>query len=305
MKAGYGNFGENKGNRTKSKFTKSEEEFKKFVGKVNFKDTMILNDNINLVCENKLTVFENKPVHIAQSILDNSKNIMQLYYYNHIKKVFGNRAKLIYTDSAYLIVVSEDFYAEIKPYAHEWYNTSVYEPKKPGDPEHPAVNECGFSVGLNKKRPGFMADDCPHDFITEMFATSSKQYYYETESGKKEIKSKGISDRKNVLTRDDFYNAVFESKKKQIEQKQIRSFGLIKYTISMKKNVFSEDKKRIVLDNKINTLHNGHWRIIDDNLILPETLPLPRKGTLGRLCLEMLRDQYRKKSEVSLSKQMT
>lgn len=40
---------------------------------------------------------------------------------------------------------------------------------------HPCAKMCDFPVGLNKK-VGLMADDCPKDFITELFCTASKEY---------------------------------------------------------------------------------------------------------------------------------
>ena len=158
---------------------------------------MLLDDNINMVCQNQMTVWEDRPVSIAQAILDKSKIIMTKFYYDHIKKVYGNRTTMLYgdTDSAYLEVYSDDFLAETKDYVSEWYDTSVYVDGKKGI--HPAVKKCDFPVGLNKKKAGLMADDSPFDFITEFWGTASKEYCYKKESGKVEIKAKGIGKKLN------------------------------------------------------------------------------------------------------------
>ena len=290
MNSGYGKHGENKENRIDVKFTKSEKEFLKEVGKPTFRERMILDDYVNMVSLCKGTVYEDKPVYVAQTILDKSKIILQKYYYNHLLPLFGNKLVILYSDTDSLIfqVFTDNFYADIALYAPEYYDTSGYKMNK-----HFEKN--GFPIGLNKKRPGFMEDEHPNDPILEFIGTSAKQYYYKTESGEKVIKAKGISDRSNVLNRDDFYNAVFEKKEKDdVVQTQIRSFNLRNYTISMKKKTFSVDQKRIVLDDNVSTLAHGHWRDIGV-CILPETFPLPKKGTLGRLCLKQLREEYRKK----------
>lgn len=157
------------------------------------------------------------------------------------------------------MVFTEDFFADIKPYVPEWYDASVYEKKKPTDKDHLAVKECGFPVGLNKKKPGLMADDCANDFITEFWGLASKEYCYKTEKGKVEIKAKGIGKnmRKKVLSWKDCDEAVKKGKPKEVEQRQIRSFGLKNHTIKMKKTIFTGDKKRILLPDGINLMVIG------------------------------------------------
>ena len=81
---------------------------------------------------------------------------------------------------------------------------------------------------------------------------------------------------------------------KEVEQVQIRSFGLKNYTIKMSKKIFTGDQKRILLTDKINTLANGHGRDLGD-VILPEDFPLPDKGTPERKWSEDKREEYRKK----------
>ena len=75
-----------------------------------------------------MTVWEDKPVSVAQAILDKSKNIMTKFWYGVIKKVYGNKAKFLYgdTDSIYMAIETDDFYEDMKPYVDEWFDTSVY-----------------------------------------------------------------------------------------------------------------------------------------------------------------------------------
>ena len=167
----------------------------------------------------------------AQTIFDKSKIILQRYIYEHIVPLYGNRVKILYTDmdSIIMLIFTEDFFEDIMPYVDKYYDTLGY------SPNHAAVENCGFPVGRNKKKPGFMEDECPNDMMVELIGTSAKQYYYRTESGK-EMRAKGIrnKDENRCLTRDDYYNAVLgENKIKEVEQRQIRSFGLENYMIKM------------------------------------------------------------------------
>ena len=171
----YGKFGEGKDNREKVRFEHSEKVFKEYAGQLKFSKTILLDDDVNVVNLNQMTVCKDRPVRIAQAILDKSKNIMTRFWYGVIKKVYGNKAGLLYsdTDSAKFWVETDDFYEDMKPYAKEWFDTSVYEDKEKGW-IHPCAKMCGFPVGLNKKKAGLLADNSPKDFILEFWATASR-----------------------------------------------------------------------------------------------------------------------------------
>ena len=163
-------------------------------------------------------------------------------YYGLIRKVYGNRATMLYGDfdSPYLEIYTEDFYADMKPYAPEWFDTSVY------DKNHPSAKMCGFPVGLNKKKAGLMADDSPNDFITEYWGTASKEYCYKTEGGKIVLKAKGIGKktRDKLITWEDFNEAIFgDGTEKEVEQRQIRSYEFRYHTIKFGKKISQEIRK--------------------------------------------------------------
>ena len=62
----------------------------------------------------KTTVKLYKPIYIGQAILDISKHLMYNFWFNHIKKTYGNKAQLLYTDTDSLIydVETEDIYQD-------------------------------------------------------------------------------------------------------------------------------------------------------------------------------------------------
>ena len=57
------------------------------------------------------------------------------------------------TDSLVYHFETEDFYEDTKNNAPTMFDTSDY------PPDHPAVEKCGFPIGMNKKVPGLFKDE--------------------------------------------------------------------------------------------------------------------------------------------------
>ena len=68
---------------------------------------------------------------------------MYEFHYGYIKKKYGQKAKLLNTDtdSLFYHIETEDFYT--KNDVPTMFDTSDY------PPDHPAVEKCGFLVGMN------------------------------------------------------------------------------------------------------------------------------------------------------------
>ena len=90
------------------------------------------------------------------TILDNSKNLMYEFFYEHLKMKYGPECELIYThtDSLLLEIQTEDIYKDMAEDI-DLYDTSDY-PK-----DHPLYSD------KNKKVFGKMKDECAGKPITE------------------------------------------------------------------------------------------------------------------------------------------
>ena len=201
----------------------------------------------------KKKVLLNKPIYLGMSILDLSKTLMYDFNYNYIKPKYGENAKLLFTDTDSLMyeMKTKDFYKDISNDVEVKFDTSNY-PK-----EHPS----GIKTGVNKKVIGMMKDECGGEQIETFVGLRSKLYTYKT-SKKESKRCKGI--KKNVIDKEivlkDYKNCLFS------EEEQVRKMILIRhrnhelYTEEIKKIALSsEDDKRIIMANKIDTLSHGHY----------------------------------------------
>ena len=72
--------------------------------------------NYLLIMEMKMTeVRMNKPIYLGQAILDLSKTLIYEFWYNHIKPMYRDKARLCYTDTDSFIIhiKTEDVYKDI------------------------------------------------------------------------------------------------------------------------------------------------------------------------------------------------
>ncbi len=80
--------------------------------KPKFDKNMIFCDNLIAVHMKKTQLKLGKPINLGANILDISKTLMYDFHYDYVKKDYGQKAKLLFTDTDSLCyeIETEDFY---------------------------------------------------------------------------------------------------------------------------------------------------------------------------------------------------
>ena len=91
------------------------DQFTRLTSKPTFVSSKIFNKNLVAVHKIKETLKLNRPAYVGMCILDLSKTLMYNFHYNYIKKEYGSRAKLLFTDTDSLTyeIETEDVYKDL------------------------------------------------------------------------------------------------------------------------------------------------------------------------------------------------
>ena len=151
----FGKTMENIEKRVNVKLVTTKEKAMKFSSNPNFESFTIFDENLIAIHMKRQKLYYNKPIYLGMCILDLSKTLMYDFHYNYIKEKYGPRAKLLMTDTDSLIyeIKADDFYKDIVHDIESRFDTSEF------DKNHPAINDFGFKVGVNKKVIGMFKDE--------------------------------------------------------------------------------------------------------------------------------------------------
>ena len=252
----FGKTMENIRNRVNVKLVNSEEKLKKLTNKPNFESYKIFDENLLSVHMKKTSLCMNKPVYLGMSILDLSKTLMFDFHYEYIKPKYGEKAKLLFTDTDSFLyeIETEDFYKDIAEDVKVRFDTS----------EYPEKHKSGIPTGENKKVIGKFKDETASLPIQEFVGLRAKLYSYKMDEGKENKRCKGI--KKCVIEksiRHEDYKACLETGKEILrKQNIIRSYDHKVFTEEVNKIALSAaDDKRYLLKDSHDTLAWGHRRI--------------------------------------------
>ena len=256
----FGKTMENIRNRVNVKLVNDKERLRKLVAKPNSRSPpKIFSENLVSVHLKKTSLLMNKPVYLGMCILDLSKTIMYDFHFNYIKSKYGDKAKLLFTDTDSLMyeIETEDFYKDISGDVKDRFDTSDY-------PEnHPS----GIPTGINKKVLGMFKDETAGKIIKEFVGLRAKLYSYKMDDGKENKKCKGIKKRvvESSIRHEDYKTCLLTGKEQLRKQNILRSYEHEVYTEEINKVALSAlDDKRYILDDGVHTLAWGHYKIRDD-----------------------------------------
>ena len=139
----FGKILENIRNRVNIRLISTDKVAQKLAAKPNYDCCMIFDESLIAVHMKKTKLYFNKPVYLGMSILDLSKSLMHDFHYNYIKTKYGDKVKLLFTDTDSLAfeIKTKDFYKDIKPEIEKRFDTSDY----------PTNHPSGSKTGLNSK----------------------------------------------------------------------------------------------------------------------------------------------------------
>ena len=256
----FGKTMENIRNRVDVKLVNTKEKLRKLAAKPNLKSPpKIFSENLASVHIKKTSLTMNKPVYLGMCILDLSKTIMYDFHYNYIKSKYGDKAKLLFSDTDSLMceIQTEDFYKDISGDVKDRFDTSDY-------PEnHPS----GIPTGINKKVLGMMKDEAAGKIIKEFVGLRAKLYSYKMYEGGEEIKKcKGIKKQvvESSIKHEHYKTCLLTGKEQLRKQNILRSYSHEVYTEEVNKVALSAlDDKRYILSDGVHTLAWGHHKIKD------------------------------------------
>ena len=244
---------ENIRKRVDVRLVTSKEKLSKLSSKPTYVSSKIFNENLVAVHKIKETLTLNRPAYIGMCILDLSKTLMYDFHYNYIKQKYGNKAKLLFTDTDSLTyeIETKDVYQDFWNDKDRFDNSDYPE-------NSPYFNK------TNKKVIGKFKDEAAGIPITEFIGLRSKMYSYVKDDSKGCKTAKGI--KKNVIKNDiknkDYKNVLFNNKQIHHKMKTIRSekhqlgsFELNKISLSC------FDDKRFIHQNGITSYAYGHYKI--------------------------------------------
>ena len=246
----FGKTMENVRNRVDIQLCNSKEKALKLFSKPSFDTATIFSENLIAVHMHRKSVKLNKPIYLGMSILDLSKTFMYNFHYNYIKKneKLKGKVELLFTDTDSLMyhIKGVDVFKIISSDVESMFDTSNY-PKN-----HPS----GIKAGLNKKLIGMMKDECGGKQIVEFVGLRHKLYSCLLEDDC-EITKGGI---KNKTRFQGYKHSLFKEKEQTGKMNRIRHRGHVLYSETFEKVMLSPyDDKRIILENKIDTIAYEHY----------------------------------------------
>ncbi|CAB3984764.1 Gastrula zinc finger, partial [Paramuricea clavata] len=162
----------------------SEDDLLKLTASPCFQSHRIMNENLIVVKRMREVLTLNKPCYVGMSILDLSKTLMYDFHYNTIKKEYGNRSRLLFTDTDSLMyeLRTNNVYEDFKRIGErqDCWDNSDYPKDSPYYSDH------------NKKVIGKFKDEAEGVPIIEFVGLKAKMYSYVKENGGGGMTAKGV-----------------------------------------------------------------------------------------------------------------
>ena len=255
----FGKTMENLRKRVDIRLVTDEKKLLKLTSKPTYVSCKIFNENLVAVHKIKETLTLNRPSYVGFCILDISKTLMYNFHYNTIKKKYGPKAILLFTDTDSLTyeIETNDIYQDFLN-EKDKFDNSDYSKSSP------------FYYDYNKKVIGKFKDEASGIPIIEFIGLRSKMYSYVKDNNQIDKKAKGIKKNviKNDITHENYKQTLFNNQQMHHTMKTIRSNNhqLESYEIN-KVSLSCFDDKRYIHDDGIRSYAYGHYKIQNNNKV--------------------------------------
>ena len=249
----FGKTMENLRKRVDVKLVTDEKKLTKLASKPTYVSSKIFNENLVAVHKIKETLTLNRPAYVGMCILELSKTLMYDFHYNYIKTKYGDKAKLLFTDTDSLTyqIEAKDIYQDF------WNDKDKFD-----NSDYPESSP--YHYNTNKKVIGKFKDEAAGMPIREFIGLQSKMYSYVKDNHKEERTANGIKKNviKNDINHENYKQTLFSEEQIYHKMKTIRSKNhqLGSYEIN-KVSLSCFDDKRYILENEIDSYAYGHYLI--------------------------------------------
>ena len=250
----FGKTMENIRKRVDVRLVTDEKKLLKMASKPTYVSSKIFNKDLVALHKIKETLTLNRPAYVGMCILDLSKTLMYDFHYNYIKKKYGDKAKLLFTDTDSLTyeIEADDVYRDF------WNDKDKFD-----NSDYPESSL--YFDKTNKKVLGKFKDECSSIPMTEFVGLRSKMYSYIKDNDQVGKTAKGI--KKNVIKKDitheNYKQTLFNNEQMHHTMKSIRSINhqLGSYELN-KVSLSCFDDKRYIHNNGVTSYAYGHYKIL-------------------------------------------
>jgi len=249
----FGKTMENVRNRINFDLLNDGDAIEKRVNKPNFVKRVKFNEDLYGVHMLKNKVILDKPIYVGVTILDLSKVDMSEFHFDYMKNKYGNKARLLFTDTDSLCyeIKTDDIYKDMKEQSYR-FDLSNYE------------SEHFLHDTTNKKQLFKMKDELGGKVMTEFVGLRAKMYSHIHEDGdaiKAKQAGKGI--KRSTLKKikhEQYRDTLIKEQQTNVSFKSIQSRDHILSTKTINKIGLSPfDNKRYILADGNHTRAYGHY----------------------------------------------
>ena len=168
--AAFGKTMENVRNHRDIKIVTTDKRRSILASEPNYYSTKYISKDLLIMEMKKAEVKMNKPIYLGQAILDLIKTLMYEFWYDYIKPMYGDKAKLCYTDTDSLVIhiKTDDFYKDISNDVKRLIDTSNYDKR----------DNRTLPIAKNKNVVGPFKDELGGKIMTEFCALRAKTYAF-------------------------------------------------------------------------------------------------------------------------------